>query len=297
ALAAGTGAVFLVKRYLDEQARRQPAANAAVVPVVVAAQDLAIGTALTENVLGVIRWPSDAVPAGTFGVPKALLGRTLRRSIAKGEPVLEARLASKEAGQGLAAVLARGMRAMAVKVDQVIGVAGFVQPGDFVDVITTMTPDEEARHERRAAKISKIILQNIKVLAVGEQLVSQGAKPVTVQVVTLEVSPDQSERLALASRHGEIQLTMRSGIDTDPVATAGVTPVALLTPDDGTAPASKPEAPQPVAAARKPSSGRKKPATSSDVKPKSDQPVVEILRGDRVEERKLRPSADSKRGQ
>ena len=71
----------------------------------------------------------------------------------------------------------------------------------------------------------------------------------------------------------------------------------LVTPDDGTAPASKPEAPQPVAAARKPSSGRKKPATSSDVKPKSDQPVVEILRGDRVEERKLRPSADSKRGQ
>ena len=83
ALAAGTGAVFLVKRYLDEQARRQPAANAAVVPVVVAAQDLAIGTALTEPVLGVIRWPSDAVPAGTFGVPKALLGRTLRRSIDK----------------------------------------------------------------------------------------------------------------------------------------------------------------------------------------------------------------------
>jgi pilus assembly protein CpaC len=152
----------------------------------------------------------------------------------KGEPFLDSRLADQSRGRGLAAILREGTRAMAVKVDQVIGVAGFVQPGDYVDVITTMKPDDVTRHAMGDnARVSKIILQDIRVLAAGEHLSTEGHKPVKVQVVTLEVTPEQSERLALASQHGSIQLTMRSHIDQGVVATAGVTPLTLLAGDDG----------------------------------------------------------------
>jgi pilus assembly protein CpaB len=299
ALVAGVGAVMLVKNYLDRMKVARATAASATVKVVVAAIDIPIGSPLTKQQLATASWPAKHVPNGAFGRPEELIDRTVRQTIIKGEPILKDRLADEKAGRGLTAILAKGTRAMAVRVDQVVGVAGFVMPGDYVDVIVTMSPDEESKKElqklKKAAGVSKIFLQNIKVLAVGQHLSTQGSKPVKVQVVTLEVDPVQSERLALASRHGIIQLTMRSRIDQDSVPTTGITPIALLSPDEG---AEEIEPPQPASSDKSTerwmARRRRRRVKKEEVKePKPTAPVVEVLRGDRIEQRKLRPTADS----
>jgi pilus assembly protein CpaB len=294
ALTAGGAAVYLVKGYVDRLQGIALRDRQKQAKVVVAAFDIPIATELTEAQLKIVDWPMNSVPEGTFTEIPKLVGRTVQTSMVKGEAVLESRLADENAGRGLAAILGEGTRAMAVKVDQVVGVAGFVQPADYVDVITVMRPDEETKRGlgNNADRVSKIILQNIKVLAIGEQMVSTASnKPVKVSVVTLEVHPEEAEKLALASRHGEIQLTMRSRIDQDSVPTAGVTPIALLSPDEGT---------QRTTAAAKTDEKKPAPVRRAVAKappPKKEEPpagpVVEILRGDKIEERKLKPSADS----
>ncbi len=296
---AGLGAVYLVKWYLDEVRTGAVAGTVRTTEVVVAAQNLPVGTTLTAQHLTVVGWPVSTVPQGVFASPDEVAGRTLVQSVVKGDTVLPDKLADKSAGRGLAALLKPGARAMAVKVDQVVGVAGFVQPGDRVDVIATMAPDDETREAlgHDAARVSKIILQNVGVLAIGEHMTSQGSKPVSVQVVTLEVSPGESERLALASRHGDIQLIMRSRVDAGPVPTAGITPVALLSPDAGAEPVAR-KAPEPAPSTVAPAAAEaparrtyvaKRPAAPA----KPAAPVVEILRGNKVEERRLRASFDS----
>ena len=297
ALLAGTLGVILVKTYLDSMQRRASQFGVDTTTVVVAAMDLPIATSLTEKQLSTAQWPKKFAPQGSFTRVADTIGRTVRSALLQGEVVLEARLADKSAGRGLPALLSIGTRAMAVKVDQVIGVAGFVQPGNMVDVITIMKPDEQTRDVLKvnAAKISRIILQNVKVLAIGEQLTTDGTKPVKVQVVTLEVTAEESERLALASRHGEIQLTIRSELDQEVILTPGASPVALLAPD-GKALRSGPaeDKPQHVAAR----GGRKPEKKESEKKPEEPKgPIVEILRGGKVDTRQLRPSADSGQGQ
>jgi pilus assembly protein CpaB len=303
AIVAGLGAVFLVKVYLDQARRRSAAATVETTSVVVAAKDIPSGQRLEAADLDLIRWPAEHTPAGTFVKIDDVIGQTSRDNMVAGEPVLQERLANKDQGQGLAAILDSGARAMAVKVDQVVGIAGFVQPGDRVDVITTIATDEETRSAlaNKAQKMSKIILQDIRVLAVGEHLSTDGHKPVKVQVVTLEVQPEQSERLALASQYGTIQLTMRSRVDRETVDTEGVTPLALLSPEGDVKPAAVPTTPattvakdeprtqvnrRPARRAVQPSVAEKQPAP-----PPQTPSVIEILRGtSKVEERKLKPA-------
>jgi pilus assembly protein CpaB len=202
-----------------------------------------------------------------------------------GEPFLEARLAPKGGGDGLSAVIPPDRRAMTVKVNEASGVAGFIHPGDNVDVIATMAPREGTSEVR-----SRIVLQQIKVIAVGEELSAQNAKPIKVPVVTLLVTPEESERLALASSHGELQLTMRGNTATDTVETPGISPLELFGVKHDE---PRPAAPVQVAAAS-PSRGRGQRAPAAPVveapasKPHED--VVEIIRGNRSEERRLRSS-------
>jgi pilus assembly protein CpaB len=298
ALIAGSGAMLLIKVSLD---RAQLTGGATTTrKVVVAAMDVPIATQLDAQHVKLVSWPADTVPARSFSKLDQVVGQSVRQALVDGEPLLADRLASKDFGQGLAAILPEGTRAMAVKVDQIVGVAGFVQPGDYVDVITTMAPDDETKRalSAKTAKIAKIILQNIKVLAVGEQLASEGRKPVKVQVVTLAVDPDQSERLALASQHGDIQLTMRSRLDQQYVATQGVTPVALLAGDTPAAPAAPAMAVAETVSERRrePRRDRRRREAPSAVPEPAPAPapaVVEILRAGRVEERQLRRTADS----
>jgi pilus assembly protein CpaB len=182
------------------------------------------------------------------------------------------------------------MRAMAVKVNSVVGVAGFVKPGDYVDVLTTMSPDTPTQEEmgEEPARISKIILQNVLVLAVGEHLATEGSRPTRVQVVTLGVTPEESEQLALASTHGVLTLTLRSRIDQKIASTPGVTPAHLLRADEYVGRRVEPEKPRRTFRHQRP-----RAAPEPEAPPKPAAPVVEILRGNKVEQRKLRVNEPS----
>lgn len=304
AVVAGVAAIVLVKFYLDQARQQSVSAVEKSVPVVIATAEVSGGQPLAAEQLRVVLWPEGYAPSGTFQRVDQVVGQTPRQTLVAGEPVLASRLANRSLGQGLAALLSKGSRAMTVKVDQVVGIAGFVQPGDHVDVITTIQLDEDARAalENRAERISKIILQDIPVLAVDERLATEGNKPVKVQVVTLEVLPEESERLALASQYGKIQLTMRARIDRETVQTEGVTPVALLGEEVPKAVpphtvAAAPEPPAPVVAKKVEQPARRRARVEKIISPPAapppppPSPVVEILRGtSKIEERTLKPT-------
>lgn len=305
AIAAGVAAVFLVKAYLDQVRRTAPPAPIDTVEVVIARADVALGQRLGPTDVALVTWPAAHVPTGAYRRVEQVVGQTARQALVAGEPLLPTRIVTGAQGEGLASLLEPGTRAMAVKVDQVVGIAGFVQPGDRVDVIATLPTDDETKEvlDTEAMKMSKTILEDIRVLAVGEHLDTGGTKPIKVQVVTLGVFPEDAERLALASQHGTIQLTMRARLDHVEVATTGITPLELLAPDPGATPIVVPRVK--VAAAPPPAqpearregrvtrtSARTRPPVTPAVtrEPEPQAPVVEILRGtQKVEERKLRP--------
>lgn len=300
AAVVGLLGLFLFMRYLD-QIKSNVIGNGTntvgieTVPVIVAAMDLPIATTLEKKHLSIIQWPKEDAPEGIYQTSNAVIGRTTLQSLIKGEPVLAPRIADSNT-HGMAALLSPGKRAMAVKVDSVVGVAGFVQPGDFVDVITTMKPDDETKEtlESEAARMSKIILQNIKVLAVGEHLSKENKNPLKVKVVTLEVSAEESEKLALGSQHGQIQLTMRSKIDQSEEVTAGITPLRLLVPETGEEETEvvvqKPEVAQgeKTQQRKRKRAKKKEESENKETARRPTPPVVEILRGGEIEERKLR---------
>lgn len=280
AIGASIGAAILIMRYVDSRTVATPTAQ-----VMVAAIDLSLATTLRPEHVKAVDWPAHARPGGSFSDGKPLVGRVLTSKLMQGEPILESRLAAKDSGAGLAALIPPTMRAVAVRVDDVVGVAGFIHPEDRVDVIVTMRPAKPADSE----PTSKVILQNVKVLTVGKELeVKEGARgqALPVTVATLLVDPEQAEKLALSANQGQILLTLRSWSDSDAITTTGMVPSLLLAdtapnvPRDAPAPthrrAGRKEAPAVVAQA---------PAVTPPPVPKKD--VVEILRGDRFEERKF----------
>jgi pilus assembly protein CpaB len=193
--------------------------------VVVANADLSLGSELRPDDLKTIEWPASTVPEGAFEDSKALLGRGLIASVVRHEPILPGKLASKEAGSGLPPIIPAGKRAMSVRVNEVIGVAGYVLPGTRVDVVATQNPSNRAED-----MTSKVVLSNVEVLTAGTRLEhdSKDGKPMQVTVVTLLVSPDQAERLTLASTEGKIQLALRNPLDLESPETPGVRPGMLM---------------------------------------------------------------------
>jgi pilus assembly protein CpaB len=194
-------------------------------PVVVAAVDLSLGAELKAEDMKVLNFPQGQAPEGTFAAPSEIVGRGVIVSLAKGEPILPAKLAAKEAGAGLPPVIPDGMRAVSVRVNEVIGVAGYVLPGSRVDVITTVSPTNQMQD-----MTSKVVLANVLTLTSGTRMEQdqKDGKPVQVTVVTLAVSPEQAERLALASTEGKIQLALRNPLDQSAPATPGIRPAGLL---------------------------------------------------------------------
>jgi pilus assembly protein CpaB len=202
--------------------------NTVTVPtrrVVVAKNDLSLGRQLRQEDLATIDWPKSAIPEGAFEDPAGLVDRGLIVSVVKNELILPGKLASKEAGAGLPPMIPQGMRAVSVRVNEVIGVAGYVLPGTHVDVVATGNPT--SRSEDITAKV---VLSNVEVLAAGTRLEQDtpDGKPMQVTVVTLLVTPDQSERLTLASNEGKIQLALRNPLDTESPVTSGIKPGVLL---------------------------------------------------------------------
>jgi pilus assembly protein CpaB len=194
-------------------------------PVVVAAADISLGSELRKEDLTVVNFPAGHVPEGAFARVTDVVGRGVISPFVKNEVVIPAKLASKEAGSGLPPVIPEGMRALSVRVNEVIGVAGYVLPGARVDVLATANPTNQQQDVT-----TKLILSNVQVVTAGtriEQDQDKG-KPMQVTVVTLLVYPDQAERLALASTEGKIQLALRNPLDQTAPETPGVKPALLL---------------------------------------------------------------------
>lgn len=223
AAVAGLLTVILLTRYMSLRESQISArlAQEGLTHVMLAKRDIPAARTITSVDVERTTWPKKAFPKGAFHDLKSLKDRVAVRKIIAGEPVLEGHLASKGSGTGLAAIIPKGKRAMAVRVNEVVGVAGFIKPGDLVDVIVTLEPDEET------GIVTKTVLQRVPVIAVGQEISREGGKPKRVTVVTLMVSPADAEKLALASRN-DIQLAMRNTLDRVRVSTVGATPVRLV---------------------------------------------------------------------
>ena len=194
-------------------------------PVIVAASNLEIGAELRAEDVRVIDWPANAVPQGAISDPAEVVGRGVILPVIQYEPILPMKLASKEAGAGLPPAIPPGLRAVSVRVNEVIGVAGYVVPGTRVDVVVVVSPSS-----KQEDMTSKVILTDVQVLAAGTKLEQDATaeKPMAVNVVTLLVNPDEAERLTLASTEGKIQLALRNPLDKENPPTTGVKPAALL---------------------------------------------------------------------
>jgi pilus assembly protein CpaB len=223
AFVVSAGASLLLYRLIASRVTanaKQPTAQ-----VLVAARNLELGTLIRESDLKMTDF-SGTLPHGALLHKEDVVGRGVISAIYEGEPVLENRLAAKGAGAGLAATIPAGMRAVAVRVNEVVGVSGFVVPGMRVDVLIAGTPPNA---KSDLGTISKTLLQNIEVLSAGQnfQKDSEG-KAVQVQVVNLLVTPEQAEILALASNETRIQLVLRNPLDTQTTKTSGVAMAGLF---------------------------------------------------------------------
>jgi pilus assembly protein CpaB len=206
--------------------------------VAVAAYDLKWGTVITNEVVKTQPYLKGSLPTGYIADPAAAVGRVVMYPIQVNEPLTESRLApaSVKAG-GVAAIVSPKKRAMAVKVDKVVGVSGFIHPGHRVDVLVSL-----GKTDKVPQPITKIVLENIPVLAVGteiEQVAGQKEKAAQVDVITLEVTPEEGEKLALSATEGKLQLALRNYTDTEDVLTRGTTVPELLTSYAGSGPVKK----------------------------------------------------------
>jgi pilus assembly protein CpaB len=177
---------------------------------VVAAFDLPVGSVITDRDVKVERYSGD-IPEGAFREAKDVVGRGVITSVARNEILLPSKLAADKAGGGLPAMIPQGKRAVAVKVNEVIGVAGFALPGTRVDVVVTGNVQQ---NNNPGDVTATTVLQNVQVMAAGQKLQTNAdGKPETVQVITLLVTPEEAQKLALASQEGRIQLTLRNPLD------------------------------------------------------------------------------------
>jgi pilus assembly protein CpaB len=240
AILSGGLAAYAALLYLQQRPIRLASAQSplSATRVVVAARDLAAGAMVGPEDVKVLSWPAGELPGGYADNEESIVGRGLIRSVSANEPILEAKLARVGAGAGLQVTIPEGMRAMSVKVDEVIGVAGFVLPGTRVDVISVIAPSGNTTRD----PMSRVILQNVPALAAGQTTTTDEAgKPLTVTVITLMVVPGDAEKLALAASQGRIQLALRNTLDQEEVETNGVRVAALLsgpTPARRSTPAS-----------------------------------------------------------
>jgi pilus assembly protein CpaB len=213
-------AVVLAARWISKQA------SMATTKVAVASVDISVGARVTPEMVKLVDWPSGSMPKGGFNDAKALDSRVTRTTIQSGEPILESRLAPPGSKGGLSAVVAEGKRAMTVRVNDVVGVAGFALPGNYVDIL--VSTQEESKNGGNNSNISKLVLERILVLAIAQEASQNDTKPKVVNAVTLEVTPEQAEKLDLARSVGQLSLVLRNQVDSMPTKTGGATKHSLL---------------------------------------------------------------------
>ena len=255
-------ATFLIHGWLKQMTTTQAVARETQA-VVVAATDITWGTSITSSMVKTVPVLKENLPAGHFIDPNQIVGRTNIYPMSANDIITESKLAPTTVGQGgVAALVTPKKRAMGVKVDKVVGVSGFIHPGNRVDVLVTLQ-----RSERLSEPTTKIVLENILVLATGTELEKSGKqeKPQQVDVITLEVTPEEGEKLALAATEGKLQLALRNYSDTANSETRGTTIPGLL---------SRTEAPK---SAVKKAPAAHRPAAAPGV-------TVETIRGSKVTE-------------
>jgi pilus assembly protein CpaB len=223
---------FLTSTYVYKKFQQASFVKPAAVTqtIVVAAEPIPLGTRLDASKLRQIPWPAGEPVQGMFTKTDECVNRALITAVAENEPILEGKLAPIQAGAGLPATIPEGMRGLSVAVNEVVGVAGFVGPGTMVDVLATGKVAGNGGQE----KITRTILQNVRVLAAGQKIEQdKDGKPQTVPVITLLVTPDDAARLTMAATEGKIQLSLRNTIDMKSANPAPVMEAALFAPAGG----------------------------------------------------------------
>jgi pilus assembly protein CpaB len=209
--------------------------NIAATKVVVAAVDIELGSKINPQMLTTTSWPSESVPPGAFTDPAQLQDRVVKSGLLRGEAVVDRKLSPAGTMGGLSAVIAEGKRAMTVRVNDVVGVAGFALPGNYVDVM--VNAQQERGKGEPINQVSMTVLENVLVLAVAQEANRDDSKPKVVSAVTLELAPTDAEKLDLARSVGTLSLVLRNQLDKRTVATAGVTKSQLFGVKDVPAPA------------------------------------------------------------
>ena len=203
AVVFGVGAALAARSYIAQRSVPPTVSAPELAPVVTAAREVAAGRALNPEDLDVVEWPAKLVPQGAHANPDRLVGRVVSRAVVKGEPIFASGLLPEGTAAGLPALISEAHRAVSVKVDQVVGVAGFVQPGARVDVLATLRNTKEGN-------FSNVILQDVRVLAVDQTIDrARDGEPKVVNVATLEVDPAEARRLVHAAHEGRLQLALR----------------------------------------------------------------------------------------
>lgn len=263
------GASFLIYRVITARLASEP--KAVTNRLLVAARSLPVGTLLKDLDVKTVDWPM-AIPANAVTKQEDAVGRGVITDIYEGEPILESRLAPKGAGAGLAAIIPQGKRAVAIRVNDVTAVAGFVIPGTRVDILILGTPPNAPP---TLGTQTKTLLQNMEVLSAGQQIQKDAeGKPVSVPVVNVLVTPEQAEVLSLASQDARIQLVLRNPLDTDEAKPPGT---ALARLWGAPPPPPKPASGQPRAARSGPPPPRVAQLRVADRPP--ERIVVEVIHG------------------
>jgi pilus assembly protein CpaB len=285
AVVFGLIAAVSVQRYLSSAQSYTRNLN----NVVVAKVDIPLGSRIIPEQLEIAQFPANVTPEGAIGViDDNLIGRVVIASISPREPLTESRLAPVGAAGGLSSMIPEGYRAMTVKVDDVVGVSGFIMPGTLVDVVVVISPPKGAGQQQEDM-ISKIVLQNIKVLASGQNIDKpKDSREVerAIKAVTLQVTPVQAEKLALASSEGRLQLVMRNSIDQTDEQTAGANKRSLLSgeramiaPEPGLANAQAKAAPKSIRHSTARPVARDITASAKASVPQPPRPSIEVIEG------------------
>jgi pilus assembly protein CpaB len=237
--------------------------------IIIAANDLQVGSKIEEKDIKFVRFPSADLPAGVFHLKNKVIGRGVIAPIARGEFILTNKLAGENSGAGLPALIPPGMRAVSVRVNDTTSVSGFVLPGTHVDVLLTGNPQGSSDPQ------TTTVLENVAVIATGQRLERNSAgEPQTTPVITLLVSPDDAQKLTLAINQGHIQLTLRNPLDTRQEELAAARSASLY----------KMAAPAPAAA---PVQHRTRPAAAPPAPTLPTVFTIEVYKGDKKEETKF----------
>lgn len=279
----GAVAVGLASAWLGQRA------SLATTKVVVVTRDIEIGSTLQRDHVTETDWPTESAPKDKFDELDKVVGRVVKSTLYRGEPVIEAKLSPAGAKGGLSSIITPGKRAVTVRVNDVIGVSGFALPGNYVDILVHT-------RDSKGQEVSKFVLERVMVLAVAQEADRDETKPKVVNAVTLELSPEQVEVLDLARSVGQLSLVLRNQFESDPVATGGARRDNLFGQIDGPGrtaaqPAAPAGAPVTVASAAGATAPRPAPrprprpaaegaaaSTASD-SPRMSNAPVEVIRG------------------